>query len=115
MSKAETGGPAFPTGTQITQNPATGETTTYQYLSDGMTLRQYAAIKLKVPDSGTDWLDEMITESRCRDAAEKALAALIHSAPSGTTFGTSHDVTNLVFANASYALANAMLDAHKNR
>jgi hypothetical protein len=29
----------------------------------GMTLRQYAAIKLKVPDSGTDWLDDMIRES----------------------------------------------------
>jgi len=29
----------------------------------GMTLRQYAAIKLKVPNSGTDWLDEMIRQS----------------------------------------------------
>jgi hypothetical protein len=29
----------------------------------GMTLRQYAAIKLKVPDSGTDWLDDMIRKS----------------------------------------------------
>jgi len=29
----------------------------------GMTLRQYAAIHLKVPDSGTDWLDEMIKKS----------------------------------------------------
>ena len=28
----------------------------------GMTLRQYAAIHLKVPNSGTDWLDEMIKE-----------------------------------------------------
>jgi hypothetical protein len=28
-----------------------------------MTLRQYAAIKLKVPNSGTDWLDDMIRES----------------------------------------------------
>lgn len=26
----------------------------------GMTLREYAAIKLKIPESGTDWLDEMI-------------------------------------------------------
>jgi hypothetical protein len=30
---------------------------------EGMTLRQYAAIKLKVPDSGTDWLDDMIRKS----------------------------------------------------
>lgn len=29
----------------------------------GMTLRQYAAIHLKVPNSGTDWLDEMIEQA----------------------------------------------------
>ena len=34
---------------------------------NGITLRQYAAIKLRVPDSGTDWLDEMIRKS-LRDA-----------------------------------------------
>jgi hypothetical protein len=50
MSNTNTGGPAFPivVGDQMTQ---------------GMTLRQYAAIKLKVPDSGTDWLDDMIRKS----------------------------------------------------
>jgi hypothetical protein len=44
-----TGGPAFPS-----------------LLSDepGMTLRQYAAIKLCVPDSGLPWLDDMIVKSR---------------------------------------------------
>jgi len=47
-----TGGPAFPT-----------EHTDTSGLYDGMTLRQYAAIKLKVPDSGTDWLDEMIVKA----------------------------------------------------
>lgn len=31
--------------------------------SAGMTLRQYAAIHLKVPDSGSDWLDDMIRKS----------------------------------------------------
>lgn len=30
----------------------------------GMTLRQYAAIKLRVPSSGTPWLDKMIQKSR---------------------------------------------------
>ena len=30
---------------------------------NGMTLRQYAAIHLKVPNSGADWLDEMIEEA----------------------------------------------------
>lgn len=30
----------------------------------GITAREYAAIALRVPDSGTPWLDEMITKSR---------------------------------------------------
>lgn len=42
---------------------------------DGMTLRQYAAINLRVPQSGTDWLDEMIIQSLRMDAAEKAIQA----------------------------------------
>jgi hypothetical protein len=29
-----------------------------------MTLRVYAAVHLRVPDSGIDWLDEMIRRSR---------------------------------------------------
>jgi 5,10-methylenetetrahydrofolate reductase len=42
-----------------------------------MTLRQYAAIHLKVPQSGLPWLDEMINEAR-RDAfARQALAGLL--------------------------------------
>ena len=56
MSNIENGGPAFP----VYDHHADGQ----QFLAEtGMTLRQYAAIKLKVPDSGTDWLDDMIRES----------------------------------------------------
>jgi len=51
MSK-ETGGPAFPVCDAARIHDL-----------QGMTLRQYAAIKLKVPDSGTDWLDDMIRKS----------------------------------------------------
>jgi hypothetical protein len=46
---------------------------------EGMTLRQYAAIKLKVPDSGTDWLDDMI-----RKANEIDLMILTNSQQSNT-------------------------------
>ena len=71
MSKDETGGPAFPTGTQITQNPATGETTMHQYLSDGMTLRDYFAAKAMV----SFWNDEQLHPSVTKkDAAEWAYA-----------------------------------------
>ncbi|HLJ47125.1 MAG TPA: hypothetical protein VKU01_14005 [Bryobacteraceae bacterium] len=33
-----------------------------------MPLRAYAAIQLRVPDSGIDWLDEMIRRARRMDA-----------------------------------------------
>jgi len=36
-------------------------------LDGGMSLREYAAIQLRVPWSGIDWLDEMIIESRNLD------------------------------------------------
>lgn len=32
--------------------------------SNGFSKREYAAILLRVPDSGVDWLDDMIKESR---------------------------------------------------
>ena len=41
---------------------------------DGMTLRQYAAIKLCVPDSGLPWLDEMIVQSRRFNIDDATLA-----------------------------------------
>jgi hypothetical protein len=63
MSK-ETGGPAFPfvDSASPMEHP-------------GMTLREYAAIKLKVADSGLEWLDEMITKSMRDDIAAKAMQA----------------------------------------
>jgi hypothetical protein len=35
---------------------------------ESMSLRVYAAIQLRVPDSGIEWLDEMIRRSRELDA-----------------------------------------------
>jgi hypothetical protein len=49
-----TSGPAFPSTRMNGQE-------------EGMSLRQYAAIKLRVPDSGTDWLDDMIHEANKLD------------------------------------------------
>jgi hypothetical protein len=58
------GGPAFPMGYHPEGNNAD---------HFGMTLRQYAAIKLRVPDSGTDWLDDMIRKSNRDYFAAKAI------------------------------------------
>ncbi len=49
------GGPAFPSAVLFDQAIVD---------SKGMTLRQYAAIKLCVPDSGLPWLDDMIVKAR---------------------------------------------------
>ena len=68
MSNKQDGGPAFP-------RPASeghGSADTYGE-QGGMTLRQYAAIKLRVPDSGLDWLDAMIQESRRDEFAGHAM------------------------------------------
>lgn len=45
----------------------------------GVTLRQYAAIKLRVPESGTDWLDDMIRKSNRDYFAAAALQGLMAS------------------------------------
>lgn len=72
MSKIEDGGPAFPSNRDMR----------YEQEFDhegGMTLRQYAAIKLRVPNSGTDWLDEMILASLRDDLAAKAMQGMAGS------------------------------------
>ena len=65
----------------------------------GMTLRQYAAIKLKVPDSGTDWLDDMIRQS-LRD--DFALQGICEREPGSL-------MTSARIATEAYILANAMM------
>lgn len=42
----------------------------------GLTARQYAAIKLRVPDSGDEWLDVMIRTSLRDEFAGKAMQAM---------------------------------------
>ncbi len=76
MSKIETGGPAFPMArvTVLAEDGTTNEAAALTH--NGMTLRQYAAIKLCVPNSGTDWLDEMIRKSLRDRMAEKAMQGI---------------------------------------
>jgi hypothetical protein len=71
----------------------------------GMTLREYAAIKLKVPDSGIDWLDEMIRQSLRNDFAAKAMQPLLSIA--GGTIERDAEV--------AYKMADAMLKARETK
>ena len=101
--KIETGGPAFP-------RPQGGDA--------GMTLRQYAAIKLRVPNSGTDWLDEMIRESLRDGLAVTAMQALVSNDAlheiwrdwfNGNEFESEDSVVH-PYATAAYGIANAMIE-----
>ncbi len=66
-----------------------------------MFLRQYAAIKLRVPNSGTDWLDEMIMQSLRDEMAAKAMQALLARKP----------MSGAEQAREAYIVADAMLKA----
>lgn len=85
----ETGGSAFPSDVLP---------------SSGMTLRQYAAIKLKVPDSGENWLDVMITKSLRDDFAAKAMAAIL-------TDGSWHGHSCRSAADTAYEMADEIMKA----
>lgn len=75
----------------------------YQKQDNGMTLRQYAAIKLKVPNSGTDWLVEMILESLRNDLAAKAMQGYL-AAGIGQAIDNPDHVAQWAYENADATL-----------
>lgn len=95
----ETGGPAFPQPAHTSQNGATGETTNYQWTSDGMTLRDYFAAHA----SDEDIADQMLN------------IAKVHTAvPSGTGMKyLVRDYPDNARQIARYRHADAMLEARK--
>ena len=96
----EDGGPAF--SVAPTMNP---DGSVWYHGKDSMTLRQYAAIKLRVPQSGLDWLDDMIRESQRNEFAGQALAGYL-ACPD-----TCDSWTHRVMAVQSYLQADQMLQA----
>lgn len=88
-----------------------------------MNLRQYTAIKLKAPNSGTEWLDDMIRKSLRDDFAAKAMPMAIKHVqeivdeetgkPFGFDFKGFGDISDDCHMTAEYAyeLADAMLRA----
>lgn len=50
---------------------------TEDYKSEGLSKAEYAAIHLKVPMSGTAWLDEMIEASRRDEFTKAAMQAYL--------------------------------------
>ena len=104
MSKVNDGGPAFPSNRDMRYG--------------GMTLRQYAAIKLRVPNSGTDWLDEMIRTSLRDDLAAKAMQGYLSSswqAKELDSLGKSSCEQMAIVAEISYAMADATIKMARSR
>lgn len=85
--------PAFPLASDITKEDV---------FHHGLTSRQYAAIKLRVPNSGAKWLDEMINTS-LRD--DFALAVINESMAVCST--------NASAAKNAYIVADAFMEARK--
>jgi len=74
-------------------------------IDDGMSIRQYAAIHLRVPRSGHAWLDEMIRESQRDEFAGQAMQAILSNS-GGHGYSTWADLVR-----DAYAIADAMLAA----
>lgn len=75
----------------------------------GFTARQHAAIELRVPDSGLDWLDAMIEKRNLMDFAGQALQGLIAS---------NHDEAGISFTDIpgyAYDQADAMIAEKRRR
>ncbi|PUE09029.1 hypothetical protein B9Z51_08855 [Limnohabitans sp. T6-5] len=108
------GGPAFPVDRQTAHGIAiheVGSADEAAYidavakLSHGMTKREYAAIMLKVADSGNDLLDAMIRTAQRNELAAKAMQALLHH---GRADGL---VSQIELAQTSFDIANEVLKA----
>jgi hypothetical protein len=69
----------------------------YRY-QPGFTAREYAALTLRVPDSGTDWLDAMIHKSNRNELAANVAVQV---------YPTMHNIENI--ARDSYRMADAMI------
>lgn len=78
------------------------------YDAGGMTLRQYAAISLRVPDSGDAWLDEMITKAVRTEIAAKAAQGELAATATSSCRPDPNDV-----ARFAYQVADAMLAARQ--
>jgi len=75
---------------------------------EGMSLRQYAAIHLQVPDSGDEWLDKMIRKARRdRFAIAAVEGGLIAHLSQPENPGTWRDFVDVI-GECAYDIADAM-------
>lgn len=81
--------------------------------SPGMTLREYACIKLKVPATGHEWLDELIQKSLLNDFAAQAMLGILSTEGSlaaiSATAQRNNESNVMAAADIAYDHAGAML------
>ena len=101
MTEKNDGGPAFPNVNDM------------GYGDIGMSLRAYAAIKLKQPDSGIDWLDEMILKTKRDEVAAKAMLGLVIQW--GEVSCEGYDSKIEIIPKRAYEMADSMLKAGEEK
>lgn len=87
----------------------------------GMTMRQYAAIKLRIPESGADWIDDMIRKSMRDYFAAQCMSAWVGKIRNGRDAIQFSQMADSIgyksvfdwFASESYKQADAMLRARE--
>lgn len=107
MTEKNDGGPAFPV---VGENGPYGEG---DFITVGMSLRAYAAIKLKQPDSGIDWLDEMILKTKRDEVAAKAMQGLVIQW--GEVSCEGYDSKIEIIPKRAYEMADSMLKAGEEK
>ena len=99
MSKIDSGGNAFPYCVWVGDH--------HNGHNTGMTKREYSAINLRVPNSGTEWLDEMIRASLHNEFAGMALQGALSRGVEGV------EVERI--ASDSFLMADSMIRAGKGK
>jgi len=97
--------PASPVG-KPTRQPADPKALPVVIDSPGLSAVEFAAINLRVPNSGTPWLDKMIVEARRMDAAAVAMQALLLNGSLGKSLSEASTIDN--YTAAAIAASDSM-------
>ena len=93
MSNEDGSGPAFPDiVTDFDYDRDAGKYFANTYSHGGLSQRAYAAIHLRVPDSGLSWLDAMIERAR-RESPLPRLPYIATDFAAGTVGGNAEEVS----------------------
>lgn len=108
MEQKKDGGPAFPYEITTSEDGRSREWET----NEGMTLRDYACIHLRVPETNHGWLNELIRTAQRDELAAKAMLVAMEKALGAPTDEESAEAMALV-PELAQAMADAMLKARE--